>query len=406
MNLAILGGSFNPLHIGHLYLADLVLQSFGYDRVILVPAFKSPFKLDAAPASPRDRLDMLASSIPGDPRLAFDDCEIRREGVSYTIDTVKDIIARYRPGGKIGLILGDDLASTFNKWKNPEELAELSDIIIARRLKEAPNCVSPVEAGAFPYPHRVLNNEIMDVSSRELRERIARGEAWRYLVPPGARHIIEERGLYGFNAAHAGLPGNPGHKGNSIIEAIISIENDVRSGLNFERFIHSRNTALMAWDLCRRFDMDPLKGYLAGIAHDMCKGMETKELFRLAHADGGNLSKLEKKKPTLLHARAAAVLIRIKYGITDKDIIEAIRYHTTGGRDMGPYAKVVYVADKIEVSRNDVAPVFREIIMNEDLETIFTAVLGDTVAYLKSHKLDISYGTKRLLTAMNKRNSK
>ncbi|MCL2193240.1 MAG: nicotinate-nicotinamide nucleotide adenylyltransferase, partial [Treponema sp.] len=86
MRLAVLGGSFNPIHMGHLFLADAVLSKLGYDRVVLVPAFRSPFKLAAQGMedSTHNRLEMIAASIAGDPRLTLDDCEIRRGGVSFT----------------------------------------------------------------------------------------------------------------------------------------------------------------------------------------------------------------------------------------------------------------------------------------------------------------------------------
>ena len=403
MKLAVLGGSFNPVHTGHLYLADTVLTGLGYDRIVLVPAFQSPFKLDAQSASPKDRMDMLAASIPGDPRLTIDDCELKREGVSYTIDTLKDIIQRYKPDGKPGLILGDDLASTFNKWKSPGEIAELAEIIIARRLSgneaqpspDAP-CSGETAAGgtgSFPYPFRALDNEIVDVSSHLVREKISKGDAWRYLVPQGVRCIIEDRKLYGFG------PRN----GDGLEEIIVRIENDARAALDTHRFTHSRNTALLTWELCRRFGLDAKKGYLAGIAHDICKRLSSEEQMRLAHRDGGSFSKLELEKPGLLHARAAAVLVNEKYGVTDKDIIEAIRYHTTGTREMGPYAKLLYVADKIEITRTGVDPALRDMCRSADIDTLLAAVLGDTVAHLKSRHIDISYGTRRLLTAMGKR---
>jgi len=96
MKLAILGGSFNPVHLGHLCIADAVLETLGYERIILVPAYRSPFKLTAKgmESSSRDRLEMLSASVSGDPRLAVDDCEIKRQGISYTVDTIKDIIKR------------------------------------------------------------------------------------------------------------------------------------------------------------------------------------------------------------------------------------------------------------------------------------------------------------------------
>jgi nicotinate-nucleotide adenylyltransferase len=95
---------------------------------------------------------MLASSIAGDPRLTIDDCELKREGISYTVDTVKEIISRYEIAGKPGLIIGDDLVSTFDQWKNAEEIARIADIIIAGRLD------SGTEFAAFPYPHKTLGN--------------------------------------------------------------------------------------------------------------------------------------------------------------------------------------------------------------------------------------------------------
>jgi len=402
LRLAILGGSFNPVHIGHLFLADTALTGFGYDRVILIPAFQSPFKIGAEGASPSNRLEMLMASIPGDPRLTIDDCEIRRQGVSFTIDTIHEIIERYRPEGKPGLILGDDLASTFEKWQSPAEIAELVDIIIARRITDPVN--APL--AEFPYPHKALNNELMSVSSQMIREKISSGDNWRYLVPPGARNLIEDRFLYGFTRTFNEVPvaAEPEKDGIILAETIIRIEDDARAGLSASRFMHSRHTALMAWDLCRRFGLDAQKGYLAGIAHDMCKHMGEKELVRLARADGGGSTKLEKEKPSLLHARAAAVLVRRKYGIDDQDILEAIRCHTTGGKGMGDIAKVVYVADKIEVSRQGIDPVLRNMSRSADLDTLFGAVFNNTVARLRSRELDLSYGTKRLLVAMHKRN--
>jgi len=188
------------------------------------------------------------------------------------------------------------------------------------------------------------------------------------------------------------------------MKTIVRVENEARAVLSFNRFIHSRNTAILASDLCRRFGLDVQKGYLAGVAHDLCKAMGEKELVRLAHADGSGSSKLEKKKPSLLHARAAAVLLKKKYGVADQDILEAIRCHTTGNRDMCSLAKAVYIADKLEVSRTGIDPALRNMSQSADLDSLFRAVFNNTVAGLRSRELTLSYGTRRLLTAMHKRN--
>jgi nicotinate-nucleotide adenylyltransferase len=406
VKLAILGGSFNPVHLGHLWLADAALSILGYDRIILVPAFVSPFKPGVHEVSAGDRLDMLAASVPGDPRLTVDGCEIRRGGVSYTIDTIADIRQRYRPEGKMGLIIGDDLAQTFSQWRRAEAVAAETDIIIARRESAKP--------AAFPYPCTPLNNAVMEISSASVRARIQNGGPWRSLVPPGARFIIEDRRLYGYtppargedagNAAAGGLSGQVPAAGTKVSRELIArVEAEVRSLVSPSRFLHSRNAALVAYDLCVQFGPDPDRGYLAGIAHDMAKSLPEGEMKRLARRDDKTFSRLEQKKPSLLHGRAGAVLLRQKFGIEDEDILEAVRYHTTGRPGMGPLARIVYIADKIENSREDVNGELRDFSRFAGLDSLFTAVLEETVAFLRSKQMDLSAGTLKLLDTVHNR---
>ena len=307
------------------------------------------------------------------------------------MDTIKDLIRRYNPEGKPGLIIGDDLAADFPQWRGSDEILALADIIIARRLHSGElRC---------PYPHTPVTNEVMAISSAMVRERIASGGAWRCLVPAGARAIIEDRRLYGFRGDGAALAETG--SGESVKHTIIRIEDAARETLPLERFLHSRNTALLAWDLCRRFDLDPALGYLAGVAHDLGKTLDEETLLALAKSDGRPIAKLEKKKPALLHGRAAAVLLRERFGIHNKDVLEAVALHTEGGADMGPLAKVVYIADKVEVSREKADPDLRAMCYaNESLDRILLAVLDQTVSWLRSRKLELSEETFRLLEKM------
>lgn len=407
MRIAVLGGSFNPVHIGHLFLAGLVLSK-GYDRIILIPAYQSPFKLHAenqnAPeiVSPADRLDMLLASVTADWRLAIDDCEIRREGVSYTIDTIADIKERYRPEGKPGLILGDDLSETFHLWRSAQVIAEETDIIVARRLFDPRTFTDGVtrnEALAFPYPHIKLDNALIDVSSSMIRGLIAHNGNWRCLVSPGAGRIIEDRGLYGYRASHKNSAENSG-KGITL-ENTAFLENAARRSIGQSRFLHSRNTALIARDLCERFNVNPLSGYLAGITHDICKSMDGPELLALAKTDKLKISKLEEKKHSLLHGRAAAVLLQKHYNIDDEAVLEAVRCHVTGGQALGKLARIVYIADKIEVSRHWVDPRFRDTNAYRNLDDLFFAVLNNTVNYLNSRNVEIAGETRDLLLTNN-----
>jgi nicotinate-nucleotide adenylyltransferase len=134
----------------------------------------------------------------------------------------------------------------------------------------------------------------------------------------------------------------------------------------------------------------------------MGKAFSSEELLELAGKDGEGFSKTERERPSLLHGRAAAVLLRDRFGIHNEDILEAVRYHTTGCEGMGPLAKVIYIADKIEVSRRDLDPRFRAP-PAADLDQLFALVFDDTVAFLHSRKTELSEGTRRLLDTMHKR---
>jgi len=396
VRLAILGGSFNPVHLGHLFLADAVLSELRYDRVVMVPAYNSPFKPAAVGMedSAQQRLEMIAASITADPRLSVDACEIRREGVSYTVDTVADIISRYNPDGKPGLIIGDDIAGEFPKWYKSDEILSMADIIIARR----------VHSGSLevPYPNTQITNDIMEISSGAVREKIASNSAWRYLVPDAVRTIIEDRKLYSYRGLTA-----EDVRQTTVKSLIQRIENEARSNLNLTRYIHSRHTALLAWDLCRRFRKDypslvPDAGYLVGIAHDLCKQLCDEKQIRLAKIYGGEISRIEKEKPSLLHGRACAVVLKDRFKINDIETLEAIAVHTEGHKDMGPLAKVLYIADKMEVSRVKVDPAARNRILSGDtLDQIFIGVLERAVSSICDRKLELSKNTLGLLEKMN-----
>jgi len=189
MRIAIIGGSFNPPHIGHLILAEEILDTQNYDKVLLIPASIPPHKVPQGDPGAERRLAMLRACAEGWPQIAVDTCELEREGVSYTIDTLKGIYQKYDCDGKPGLIIGDDLAKDFMTiWKDPQKILDLADMIIAHRLY--------ADEVTLPYPHRYVDNIIVPISSSLVRERIAQRRAWRSLVVPSVREIIEAYGLY------------------------------------------------------------------------------------------------------------------------------------------------------------------------------------------------------------------
>jgi nicotinate-nucleotide adenylyltransferase len=185
---AILGGTFNPVHVGHLCLAEEVRSAFGYDRVILVPA-NQPVHKDPSPViAGAHRLAMLRLAVAGSEGLLVDDGELVRGGPSWTIDTVEELVPRYGISGRPGLVIGDDLAAGFSTWKDAERLVAAVDLILARR--------SGARHAPFARPHRIVMNPLMPVSSSDIRRRVAEGRSIRYLTPDPVIDYIAAHGLY------------------------------------------------------------------------------------------------------------------------------------------------------------------------------------------------------------------
>ena len=214
MKIAILGGSFNPIHIGHLILADAVCCQLGYDKIAFVPTFKPPHKILSDEVSSEDRFGMVLEAVKDDPRFGAESCEIDRGGISYTWDTVCFIEEKYKDNltGKVGVIFGEDLVADYNRWEHAEELAQKADLILACRPGESrderfsntalgdygkENSVCITRAN-FPYPHKIVENPSIKISSTEIRRKIAEKGAWRYLVSNGVFEYIKQRKLYGF----------------------------------------------------------------------------------------------------------------------------------------------------------------------------------------------------------------
>lgn len=217
MKIAILGGSFNPIHIGHLALADEVCSSLGYDKVLFVPTYKAPHKDAQDIVSAEERLEMVRLACECDSRFEAEPCEIEREGVSYTWDTVCFLEEKYNGQlhDKIGLIMGDDLLPGFHLWKNAQALSKKCNLILANRpytQESASHANKPrgeyakadfsanldYDSGSDPlfFAASRLKNAVLPLSSTDIRARVAGGHGFRYLVPPTVFRYIIDKGLY------------------------------------------------------------------------------------------------------------------------------------------------------------------------------------------------------------------
>ena len=182
MKIGIYGGTFDPIHHGHLILAREARELFGLQRVIFVPAAVSPFR-SAPAANAQVRLSMLHAAIEDELGFELDDCELRRPPPSYTIDTVEDIRTRKRDA-QIYCLIGEDNLPTLEKWHRFDELRKAVQFVVLDRTGTPPG---------HPYP--IVHRKI-DISATEIRKRVASGQSIRYFVPQAVEEIIRREKIY------------------------------------------------------------------------------------------------------------------------------------------------------------------------------------------------------------------
>jgi nicotinate-nucleotide adenylyltransferase len=198
MKIGILGGTFNPPHIGHMLCAQEALWELGLDRVLLIPVHTPPHK--EAPEDPgvEHRVELCRRAAAGDPRLAVSRVEADRPGPSYTVDTLRDLHESAPTGDQLTFIVGGDQAHGLPSWREPEGLLELAELAVAEREGVARADIVERLSGLRGAAERVHFFEMprVDVSSSMVRRRVAAGQPIRWLVPGAVADYIESAGLY------------------------------------------------------------------------------------------------------------------------------------------------------------------------------------------------------------------
>ncbi|MBR9977623.1 MAG: nicotinate-nucleotide adenylyltransferase [Bacteroidetes bacterium] len=191
MNIGVYGGTFNPPHLGHLILAQSAIDALDLDRVLLVPAYQSPFKSPSESIAAELRAEMVELAVSDNEQLAGEYFEIRRKNVSFTVDTLRHLHDSH-PDDTLFLLMGADTFAEFPLWKDPDIIADLAVPAVTQRPGY------PVDFPGHPFEKaaRSFSMPLIEISSTEIRKRIRQGRSINYLVPWAVRIFIDSQGLY------------------------------------------------------------------------------------------------------------------------------------------------------------------------------------------------------------------
>ena len=346
MKIGIYGGTFNPPHLGHVTAARAVFELLKLDKLLVIPAGLPPHKdLPDHSPTPTQRLEMtrLAAEQMGlDGKVEVLDMELSRAGKSYTSDTLAQLKERC-PDDELWLLMGTDMFLTLQAWHAPEEILSLAGIAAFGRTEADTEELFSVQRDYLykTYPQaRIFTLTIpgvIDVSSTELRQKLAAGEGGA-LLPPAVYGYILRQGLYGTNADLKHL-------------SISQLRPVALSYLKHKRIPHVLGTEQEAIRLAERYGADVEKARVAALLHDCTKKLDMESQLALCDHYGIQLDELEQVSLKLLHSKTGAALARDVFGV-DEEIYHAIWWHTTGHANMTLLEKIIYLADYIEPSRD------------------------------------------------------
>ena len=376
MRIAIYGGSFNPPHIGHAEAARAAHEALQPDRFLIIPTSTPPHKeLEESSPSPAERLEFCRLAFGDIPGVEVSDMEIRREGKSYTSDTVDALLEQY-PGAELCIVMGTDMFLSFRSWYRWQYMLETCTLAVLsredfdRREIESFKAELEAENGArvILIPHLPL-----PMSSTEIRERLRRGLGADDLPQAVYESIIRN----GYYDAKPELPW---------------LRQMVMPYLKENRIAHVTGVESQAVMLAMRWGEDPDTAAVAGILHDITKAMKPEKQLKLCEKYGIILENAERENPALLHARTGAALAKDRFGISD-EIYEAIRWHTTGKPDMSTMEKIIYLADYTEPTRDfEGVEELRELSF-EDLDKAMALGLKMSIEDLKARGKEIFHDT-------------
>lgn len=331
MRIGIMGGTLDPVHSGHIQIAQAAMQALKLERIMLLPAGDPPHKLH--PTLKTDRLNMARLAAQDVPGMYVSDMEIERKGRTYTVDTLKEL-RQTRPDVDWFYIIGADTLDVLDTWRNFHEVAKLCEFAVVGRADEAVSerRMRELEAqyGASFCPLDFCGPEI---SSTEIRRRAAAGEDFSGLVPQSVKDYILEHGLYLSSMSRD--------------EILKTLKDTLKPG----RFVHTLGVAETAVRLSERFGANPAKAELAALLHDCAKYMPLDEMRKLVREGCMDADEAEMQTESVLHAPAGMVHAQRAFGIQDPEILSAIRKHTLGDAQMSALDALIYTADFIEPNR-------------------------------------------------------
>jgi nicotinate-nucleotide adenylyltransferase len=325
-----MGGTFDPIHNGHLLAAEFVLNKLGLDKILFIPAGVPNFKLGQKIAPAKDRLIMSCLATVGNDKFEVSSIEIDKEDISYTFDTIQAV--KNATEAEVYFIIGSDIIDSIQKWYKVEQVFQLCKFVLVNRPNhEIDKKLDAIRRG---YNADITFVEIpwCDISSTKIRGCIKNNMPITGLVPSLVEKYIIKNNLYA-----------------DIFEGYI--KDELHKFMGSFRYKHTLGVAAEARRLAKFYNVDEEKAVIAAYMHDLAKEFPKAEMINMCLKYNIKVEGVLDSQIEIAHGFVSAEIARDYYGVTDTMVLNAIRYHSTGRKNMTMLDAIIYIADAIEPNR-------------------------------------------------------
>ncbi len=363
------GGTFDPIHNGHIESACQVFNKLKLDEILFIPTGNPPHKVSSNITKEEQRFKMVQLAIKEYKGFNVSDIETKRKGYSFTVDTLKILHKEYTEKYgevKFYYIIGTDVLSELSLWKDYDKVISMFDFAVLKRPGYDYENAKEKAVSLGAIIHEIEAKEI-DISSTEIRRLVREGKSIKGMVHPSVEEFIMKNRLYI----------------NPIKYDIESIKKDLKERLSSERYTHSLGVMDECIRLGQIYSADLDKCAIAGLLHDCAKELSMQQYGYLGIDVSPTKQKyIEGYNKNLLHAKAGAVVAKQRYGIIDEEILDAVESHVTGHPYMGILSQIVFLADYTESNRK--GTVFDDIRkqLDKGLSSAMLYALDSTIKYV------------------------
>ena len=383
--IGVMGGSFDPIHNGHLALAEKAALQFELDKVLFVTSGNPPHKKGRVVLDAQMRHKMVSIAIKNYQKFEPCDFEVNRDSYSYTVNTLQYLKKEYKDS-ELFFIIGADSLHNLRQWYKPRLICELCTLLVyPREGYDLENDISEIKKEYY-CKIEVINAEDIDISSTNIRRLLSKRKNAVGLVPRRVLKVIMRNGFYTSDYG--------------------PIESKIKGRLKPERFKHSVNVAEKAVELAKIYGVDTKKAYLAGITHDCAKNLSEEQMHWKCLDYGIELDEYEQKNPALVHAKVGEKVAKIELGIRDKEILNAIKWHTLGHPEMGELEKIIFVSDMIEDGRDFAGVEELRRIAKKNLDDAVIACIRATINFNTTHNREVHPMAYKVLKRLEEKKAK